>query len=463
MDLRSEHYAERVDTDPAAEQDLPSGGTRERLVAAGRELADSLPLARIYAGITTAAAAERAGVTTGSFFHHFPSATHFADALVRSFLEEHQDQGETVDEMVDALEHADLLTIMRENLRYTWGVVSTDPLITSVTRGQMLLFAHHRQELLDPTPDLPDVGSVLRRTYRIRQEDASRGWAYLLDRTGMSLIQPFTTDRISTALTALSLGLQIRSAVDPGAVDDDLFSDVSTTLTAAVTQPRAVGRRRVTDVPGGPIDDSDLSPQARSGARRRRETRRRITDAATGMFDRGWESVTASDVAEAAVVSSQTVINLFGSVRGVAACTFGHRVQTFDAVLQERLVVGDPGGAVRAAIRQLALDAAADPEVARALLSERVAATLHQGQVLTDSDVRVEVPLALGLVTALEQLDIGDADPVDLASTLVNTALAHAIPRPGRADETVELVMRLVDPLRGPDAGAGAGRPAATR
>jgi AcrR family transcriptional regulator len=417
-------------------------GTRERLIAAGRALVVELPLSRMYAGVTTGAVAERAGVTTGAFFHHFPTAAHFADALVRSFVEEHQDQAETIEEMVDALEYDDLLTIMRETLMDSWQLQTTDPDISAVFRGQMLLYAHHDQPLLDPTPELPDVGSVLRRTFRIRQEDAARGWNDLLDRTGLTLVEPFTSGRMATALTALSLGLLVRQAVDPGAVDDDLFAEVATTLTAAVTQPRSAGRRRASDVTA-PADEADLSPQARSGARRRRETRRRISEAATGMFDRGWEALSATDVAEVADVSTQTVINLFGSVRGVAACTFVRHIRAYTNALHEHLD-DDPLRALRDALRQLAVSAAADPEVARALLGERMAVTLHHGTMLADTDVRVEVPLALALVEALERLDLGGLEPVDLASAMANLVLSHAIPRPGRADVTAELAMRLL-------------------
>lgn len=416
--------------------------TREHLIAAGRQLADELPLNRSYAGLTTAAVAERAGVTTGSFFHHFAGTAEFADALARSYLEEHQDQTETVDDMLDALEHDDLATILKENLTETWQLMATDSMIGEHFRGQMHLFAHHRQALLNPSPELSRVGDVLRITYRIRQEDASRGWEQLLSQTGLTLVEPFTTERIATALTALLQGLQIRHAVDPGAVDDELYSDVATLLSAAILQP-AGRRRRVVDVAATLDADADLSPQARSGARRRRESRRRITLASTGLFDAGWESVTATEVADAAHVSTQTVINLFRSVRAVAASTFGTHVPAFRAALDER-IDQDPLSAVHAALRQLALDAAADPEPARALLSERMAAVMHHGDDLTDGDIRVLVPIGLALPAALERLDLGGAQPADMAAALVNAVLAHAIPRPGRADESVDLALRML-------------------
>ncbi len=417
--------------------------SRDRLIAAGRQLADELPLSRIYAGVTTAAVAELAGVTTGSFFHHFRTAEEFADAVVRSFLEEHHDLTEEVDEMVDALEHDDLVTILHESVNETWLVMSRDPQVTEEFRGSMQLFSHHRLPLLGEDADLPDVAAVLRRTYRVRQSDASAGWDHLLDATGLTLVEPFTTERIATALTALLQGLLLRHAVDPDAVDDDLYADVCTLLAASIIQRRGRPRAVVADVAATLDAESELSPQARSGARRRRETRRRITEAATGMFADGWESVTATEVADRADVSAQTVLNLFRSVRAVAASTFSVHLPAIQAAI-DGLVERDPLGAIRAGLRQLAVEAAADPEPARALLSERMTTELHEGYEMVDGDVRLLVPIGRAGLPAISQLDLEGVEPGDVGALLINTTLVHAISRQGRADETVELVMRLL-------------------
>ena len=45
--------------------------------------------------------------------------------MALSYLEDHQDQTETVDEMLDALEHDDLVAVMRANLTDTWQVISS--------------------------------------------------------------------------------------------------------------------------------------------------------------------------------------------------------------------------------------------------------------------------------------------------------------------------------------------------
>ena len=63
-----------------------SSSTRDDLVRAGVELLDQLPWSGSLAGVTTAAVAEQAGVTTGSFFHHFRNSsryTGYGGALLR--------------------------------------------------------------------------------------------------------------------------------------------------------------------------------------------------------------------------------------------------------------------------------------------------------------------------------------------------------------------------------------------
>ena len=111
------------------------------------------------------------------------------------------------------------------------------------------------------------------------------GWNLLLDGIGRTFLDPFDLDRIAVALTALFEGLLARQQVDPDAVDDALFSDVATALAASLTVPLG-SRIRLADLAdlteladSGTVDgirgaqrgDPNLSPQARSGARRRRE------------------------------------------------------------------------------------------------------------------------------------------------------------------------------------------------
>ncbi len=188
------------------------------------------------------------------------------------------------------------------------------------------------------------------------------------------------------------------------------------------------------------------------------------------MFGPGWEAVSTSQVAARAGVSNQTIVNLFGSPRGVAAATFGRFV---GEIRQAGTEPSDDAGRAAAAgplerlartLERLAVAVDADPEAARALLGERLAIGLRHRAQLIDMDIRLEVPLAESIVTRLVQLDLGGEEPLDVATMLINFVIAQALMRPRRHRETAELAMRLVprqpdadlsaDPTPGPATGA---------
>lgn len=421
-------------------------------MAAGIQVNDDLPLAKVFAGATSAKVAEAAEVTTGSFFHHFANAAAFADAIALSALAEHGSPPE-VEELVDALAHIDLAEVFRSALIDTWQIYTSDPDIARSLRKQMTLWSHHHQALasehvIDDRPEaavtVRTVGDIIALDYRRRNLDAVGGWNYLLERTGRTVLEPFTMERLAVALSGMFDGLQIIHQVDPEAVDDYLFADVAAALALAVTVPRG-SRVRLSDLSGSLLDDSHLSPQARSGARRRRTTRRRITQASTGIFDQGWEHVSISEVAERADVSNQTVINLFGSVRGVAAATFAR----FSVELGEAAapLPGDtPPQVMRRALTRLAECAAIDPEAARALVGERLAALNARGGELTDDDIRIEVPLAETLLPIAYDLGMDALRATDAVSSTINFVLSQSIGRPNQEARTAELAMRMLIP-----------------
>jgi len=429
--------------DPRIPGDL---SPRDRLVRAGiLELVEQ-PLHKAIGGITTAQVARRAGVTTGSFFHHFANAEEYADAIALSYALPPSDVDQAIGEINEALLDVHLLDIMRASLREAWQTFRSDEVMSTTFRVQMHLWAHHDQPLSRPSDDFETLADILRHTYRRRQEEAAGVWGALLERTGRKLLPPFTLESLAATLNSLFEGLTLRAAVDPESVPDELFAQVATALGAALTVPRG-SHLRLADLTRPLRDESRLSPQARSGARRRRETRARITEASLDLFADGWESVSASDVAEAAGVSPQTVINAFRSVRTVAATIFARNLPEI-----RRVAVGEdpstegrpPLERLEAGLRCLSEAVEADPEPARALLGERIEVNLHQGGELTENDIRIEVPIAEPFLQVIEQLELGDAEPIDVVRTVVDFVLAHSLGRPDRAEETARMAMRLL-------------------
>lgn len=459
-------------SDPADDQ-IPSGAEAEdpraRLVRAGIAVIDDLPLPKVVAGATTAAVAERAGVTTGSFFHHFRNAAEFADAIVLSLVDPPQDVAEVIEDVNDALLHIDLFEMVESSVRDTWQIFMSSDEIRQQFRVQMHLWAHHGCELSEPVDDHRTVGDVLRENYRMRQEEATSIWRELLERTGRSIAPPFDLDRLAVALVSLFQGLVIRQEVDPDAVDDRLLGEIVRAMAATLLVPLG-SRIRLSDLTAAARDDSDMSPQARTGVRRRRETRAKIAAASQDLFEAGWESISASEVAEKASVSPQTVLNVFGSVRAVAATCFARHVADVRRVAADPDGPGDPLERLRRTLVRLAEFVTADPQPARALLGERLETLTRVGDDLGAFDIRVEVPLAHALLHPLERLDLDGHEPIGVATTLINFVLAHGLRAQKDEAATAELAMRLLPPralepgaAAGSDAGSGGhSRPALT-
>lgn len=426
---------------------------RERLLLAAIEVIDEQPLSKVFSGSSVAAIAERAGVTTGSFFHHFPTTTAFFDALALSFREDSSDIDDTVEELVDALHHIDMFEMVSSALTDTWQIFVADEQLNRRYRVTLQLWAHHHQRLSTPVDGMSTVGDILRQAFNIRQQEGVEGWRWILERTGRAVVEPFDLDRLATALNALFHGLVQRAAVDPDHVDDALFGDVVGALATAVTAPRG-STMRLTDLTVPVHDEAGMSPQARTGARRRRESRARITAAAGNLFADGWERVSASEVAEAAGVSPQTVINLFRSVRTVAATIFSRHLRDLRAAATEDRPsedgasphgrTADPDGPLRRTLELLCARVAEDPESARALLGERLEAAMRHRDLLSEHDIRREVPLDDVVASAMSGLDLGGSDPVEVATMLVDFAIGRALCDPAHPQATAALALRLV-------------------
>jgi len=372
MPHHSNYYGEvpdRAATPPAPTDGDGRPDRRQELLDAAWEVVDDLPLSKVFAGATAAAVSDRAGVTTGSFFHHFANSTEFAEAMVRAVAAPSGDPDATTDEFVDALDHMELVDAIRAASLHVWEEFTTDPRLAAATRRLLLLQAHRDTLLPQPDGDARTVGQLVDRTMAEGERAGIAMSAEVLRRSRRVPVEPFTVDRLVVALTGLFNGLAQRHALDPGAVDDELFADVVTVLVATLTQPLG-SRRQVDDVAA--LAGLDLSPQARVGAMRRDATRRRIVERAAGLFTDGWEEVTASEVADRSGVSTQTVLNAFSSVRLVAAATFGRHLPPLAAAAGADGDDATPTDRLHRVLVGLATAAAADAGAARALLDERL-------------------------------------------------------------------------------------------
>lgn len=423
---------------------------RQELLDAAWEVVDSLPLAKVFAGATAAAVSEAAGVTTGSFFHHFANSTEFAEAMVRSVAAPTADRDATTDEFIDALDHMEMGDAIRTASLLVWEMFTGDEQLAAANRRTLLLQVHQGTALPSPDGEVRTMGQLLFRNLRAGELNGIAMSEEVLRRSGRVPVEPFTVDRMVVALTALFNGLAQRHALDPGAVDDELFADVVAVLVATLTQP-AGSRRHVEDLAA--LDGLRLSPQARVGALRRDATRRRIVERAAGLFVDGWEDVTASEVAERAGVSTQTVLNAFRSVRSVAAATFGRHLLQLE-VPNEDLTPEQAVEMLRAVLGQLASAASADAGAARALLDERL--DDRHVRPLERPTVDEFVPLAdlvePLVVAVLDERATGRPSADELTGAVVDLAVRQGVALAGDPQAAANLALQLlgVDPVEEP-------------
>lgn len=442
---------EAADTTPT---NRSSGETsrRDELINSGWQLFHALPLSGVFAGLTSSKVAAQAEVTTGSFFHHFPNAAAFADALVLQHAdiavpppanrEEIAAIGQEWNLDMSAVVHFVASEIWQSHLN---GTVYEADMIRVLT-----LWTHRHAQLTTPTERYQTAGDVVLDVIQARERMATDTWRDLLDITHMEFAPGYPVSVAAMVLTALFDGLAIRHAVDPDSVSETIYADIAWIITDAITVPKQADPFGDSTVipPGRPgyvaRDTSNLSPQAQSGARRRNESKVQVLKYCSDMFENGWESVTITDIAHRASVSAQTVINVFGTVRKVAAISFVQHLGKI-SVAGSTAALTSPEAELFAILEALAESATRDPGSAHALLSERVNDNVRPPIPTHGLDMRIEVPLDRLILRPLADLGINGQVGPATADTLINFVLGHA---PGRIDEarrTAELAMRLVD------------------
>ena len=85
-----------------------------------------------------------------------------------------------------------------------------------------------------------------------------------------------------------------------------------------------------------------------------------------------------------------------------------------------------------------------------------------RGDHVSPVDIRVEVPLGPTIAAEVERIlgdGIGPSGASEVADTIADFVLGHAVSHPGRATDTAELALRLLpDPTASIPAGVAPGR-----
>jgi hypothetical protein len=142
-------------------------------------------------------------------------------------------------------------------------------------------------------------------------------------------------------------------------------------------------------------------------------------------------------------VSNQTVLNLFGSVQAVAAATFARHVPDLCAVA-EAASKEPPLVGLQRVLTRLAGHVRAEPEPARALLTERIAAKLHLGNGPGEYDIRLEVPIITAVLPAVERLDLDGEQPAHMVAALIDTVISLALDRTRSPEDAADVALRLL-------------------
>lgn len=301
---------------------------RAALVDAGLALAIQQCFQDLLASVDTRSITNAAGVTTGSFFHHFKNRAEYTDAVIERFTEvwEH-----SVLRTVDLLESFTGTgeTSVRRVATDEWSGLAEDDVFTGL---QHLLWVARDQPLTEATERT--AGEVLRERSRWLDQTLVPSYEQGLRTIRREMLPPFTVQELSIALSALANGLEMRRCIDPDAVRDDLFADLVSSLVANLTRP-ALERAEEASVEVGRQPVARTSGTARETSK---GTRDQIAEAAAPLFvDRRVSEVKIAEIAEVAGVSASTVYHQFGRVSAVAAAGWAQHVAELGAIATEPL------------------------------------------------------------------------------------------------------------------------------
>jgi AcrR family transcriptional regulator len=307
------------------------GDRRGHLIDAGVALAVQQRFQDLLASVDTRSITEEAGVTTGSFFHHFRNRGHFTGAIAERFVEMWR---ASVDKVV-----ADTLALgdtegegdVRSVAQADWDKLEGAPVEADLLH---LLWVARDQPLSQEHDET--AGELLHRCYQYLLDTGAPAFQAAVAGMGREMMPPFDAVDLAVTLTALADGIQMRQAVQPEVVRSDLFADLVAAVLVALTRP--AGER------GEPLELADLERHLARAVRIQPPPSgagtawRQIADAAAPLFvERSLSQVKVADVARAAGVSTSTVYHQFGTVSAVAACGWARLLPELNAISAQPL------------------------------------------------------------------------------------------------------------------------------
>lgn len=375
---------------------------RAELVEAGISRLAQQRFQDLLAAVETRTIADGAGVTTGSFFHHFRNRSHFASAVADAFVERWTQRVERLQTAAASSNDRQGLAGIRPAAAQEWSGLVADGDLPAL---QHLLWGVHRQTLCDETART--AGDVLRGGYDVLTETVEATYMEGLRLLGREMLPPFTSRDITVIMTAFAEGLQMRHGVDPGAVRDELYADTISAILLGVTRPRVE--------PSDPAPAPELAHlESRFLVHRHDgrvdgvpvETWRHIADSTAHLFvDRSPSDVRLSEVAAAAGVSVDAVHRHFGTVTAVAAAGWARHMPELEAIAAVPTTVEEgPILRIEQVLRRAVQLVRANRGAAEALLAQVVTEAGPSAGHEHRRPIREIVPAAVILVPLIREL-----------------------------------------------------------
>jgi len=198
----------------------------------GLTLLTDEPADHLFERLEAQAISVRAGVTTGSFYHHFASQDGFIGSLLEYALAKKTNPP-----------FAQAVAVFEERL--TAGATFLDAIMASSARLmewqqtnptfplQMAVWAKSGRD--------PTMARRLDRMYRLVEDETVEYYQAIVNLLGREMRPPFTLRDLATTFIAVFEGLSVRRAVSPAAVPPQRLGALLVPIIGMMTRPTHAG------------------------------------------------------------------------------------------------------------------------------------------------------------------------------------------------------------------------------